>query len=568
MSAPAAIVDVDTGHDAPMDVAPLEPPERSALKRQRDAAGLDAGTDESPLSVKLPKPAAEETALPTTEPAEPNQLKRKRDHSEPVADDQAVVFSPPPIDAQSIAQNPVAAAPVEVQTDGTGAAAPLASGASDVDSKANKDAPRYGYITLVMKGDAYVPGAVVVAHSLWLTGTKHDLLCMVTADVSEHARAQLRVVFTKVIEVPVIQFKCKRMRTAKQQQLYDSWIDVSFTKWNMLSLLDYKKLLFVDSDVVVLRNVDELFELSAPAGTFSSPWAAPYAGRKGSTWIDNGDGTGRWSGRAPSSYSSSKPSFGRPAAGASSGGVNNPYYNKHVEHKGKVPREALKDGLYEQSFVCIATMLLLEPSKDVLAGLKEMVGSAAPFGFETCNSGFDEQSIARYYYKQDVLWTHIHQRYNFIPWHPHWLDNPIADLPYVFHYFGSIDKPWKVDRAKWIDTEPFWLMASLAVSDAERYPQEQRELLRGAFNAANLASPPLRSCSYCKELKRPDWDQHSLMSPTGQLACPLFTRQAASAPVPSARSSTVDVSSAQVPTDTSTPVAGVTGSGRSWTKKR
>lgn len=59
--------------------------------------------------------------------------------------------------------------------------------------------------------------------------------------------------------------------------MYSTWVDVSFTKWNALSLTDYDKVMFVDADKIALSNIDELFTLPAPAGTFSSPWSYPFA---------------------------------------------------------------------------------------------------------------------------------------------------------------------------------------------------------------------------------------------------------------------------------------------------
>ncbi len=38
----------------------------------------------------------------------------------------------------------------------------------------------------------------------------------------------------------------------------------------------YEKVLFLDADTVILSNIDHLFELKAPAATFSSPWAQPW----------------------------------------------------------------------------------------------------------------------------------------------------------------------------------------------------------------------------------------------------------------------------------------------------
>jgi hypothetical protein len=50
-------------------------------------------------------------------------------------------------------------------------------------------------VTLAIKGDEYVIGALVRARSLRLTGTKHVIACMITDDVSPVPQADLRSVF-------------------------------------------------------------------------------------------------------------------------------------------------------------------------------------------------------------------------------------------------------------------------------------------------------------------------------------------------------------------------------------
>ena len=50
---------------------------------------------------------------------------------------------------------------------------------------------RETFATLLCGGDAYVPGVEALGRSLQLTGTVRPMLALVTADVSETARAQL-----------------------------------------------------------------------------------------------------------------------------------------------------------------------------------------------------------------------------------------------------------------------------------------------------------------------------------------------------------------------------------------
>lgn len=268
---------------------------------------------------------------------------------------------------------------------------------------------RFAYVHLVMKGDSYISGALVSAYSLRLTNTCHDTVCMVTDDVSDAGRSILRIVFDHVVEVPYINCVCRPMRGQKQQKMYDSWIDCAFTKWNALSLDQYEKIMFVDADKIVLSNIDHLFELQAPAATFSSPWAVPYAKRKADS------------------------------RGQMYQGMSNPY--RDLKHGEPIQHEQIEDGFYTDSFVCIGTMVLLQPSKQSYEGYKSMLEQhtkAKPFGIQSCYSMMDEQSLTLFYHSVKRLqFTYIHQQYNYIPWQRSWLAKDGSELPSVFHFFNS-----------------------------------------------------------------------------------------------------------------------------------
>ena len=40
----------------------------------------------------------------------------------------------------------------------------------------------------------------------------------------------------------------------------------------LLALTQWKKVMFCDADLCFVRNADDLFDLPAPAGCFSTPW--------------------------------------------------------------------------------------------------------------------------------------------------------------------------------------------------------------------------------------------------------------------------------------------------------
>lgn len=139
------------------------------------------------------------------------------------------------------------------------------------------------FVTLVMLGDFYVPGAVALGHSLRRMhpnlNTKFsdistdecriDLVVMVTPDVSSDARKHLETVFDHVVEIGYV-YQETRMATAKLEKLYNDWIRIAFTKWRCLELIQYEKILFLDCDMIVLQPIDHLFCLNAPAGVFDT----------------------------------------------------------------------------------------------------------------------------------------------------------------------------------------------------------------------------------------------------------------------------------------------------------
>lgn len=165
---------------------------------------------------------------------------------------------------------------------------------------------------------------------------------------------------------------------------------------------------YVDADKIVLSNVDHLFELSTPAGTFSSPWASTYVQNESSS----------------SSSSSSKNNYSYRSSGNSSnsssrspskyGGMRNPY--ALLKHGDVVSERSIHTGLYDHSFVIIGTMVLLTPSIDHFERYKTMLSDTtrlnqhATFGLDTCNSMMDEQSLTMLYALElKQTWRYIHQ---------------------------------------------------------------------------------------------------------------------------------------------------------------
>lgn len=125
-------------------------------------------------------------------------------------------------------------------------------------------------VTLVMLREDYVKGAIALAMSLKLCSTRcPNVICLVTSDIGIEARKVLSEFFTHVIEVASLYRECPPMRTRRSRVIYGSWIERSFTKWQCLSLFGttYDRLIFIDSDSCVTRNIDHLFTMPASFAT-------------------------------------------------------------------------------------------------------------------------------------------------------------------------------------------------------------------------------------------------------------------------------------------------------------
>ncbi|KAJ9454732.1 UDP-glucuronate:xylan alpha-glucuronosyltransferase 2 [Diplonema papillatum] len=123
-------------------------------------------------------------------------------------------------------------------------------------SKRNVEVTAYAYATFVTSTD-FVNPACVLMHSIAVSGTKYDRVIAVTTTVSDH---DIRILshFGRVVRVLTI----PAPRFVENERYRDT-----FTKLRMWQLTAWKKVFYVDTDVVVLRSLDLVFDLEE--------WAVP-----------------------------------------------------------------------------------------------------------------------------------------------------------------------------------------------------------------------------------------------------------------------------------------------------
>ncbi|OEL22328.1 UDP-glucuronate:xylan alpha-glucuronosyltransferase 1 [Dichanthelium oligosanthes] len=118
---------------------------------------------------------------------------------------------------------------------------------------------RQAYATVLHSADAYVCGAIALAQSIRQTGSTRDLVALVDAqNVGAEQRAALVAAGWQVRPAPRI----RNPRAARDT--YNEW---NYSKFRLWQLTDYDKVVFLDADLLVLGNMDylfdEAFELSA-----------------------------------------------------------------------------------------------------------------------------------------------------------------------------------------------------------------------------------------------------------------------------------------------------------------
>jgi hypothetical protein len=109
------------------------------------------------------------------------------------------------------------------------------------------------YVTMLCGGDRYVPGAEVLGRSLQGSGTTAARVLLATADVSPAARARLSAQGWSIREASSI------ANPHPEAQMLPRFADV-YTKLRAWELEEFDRVVLLDADTLVLRNVDDLFE--------------------------------------------------------------------------------------------------------------------------------------------------------------------------------------------------------------------------------------------------------------------------------------------------------------------
>jgi len=119
------------------------------------------------------------------------------------------------------------------------------------------------YVTL-LSSDNYLEGVLTLHYSMKLVGSEYPLCCLVSTTVSESVETTIKnhgIETIRLVE-PAITFKANNVEWAS------NW-DFTFDKLKVWGLTQFEKIVFVDSDMLVIKNIDHLFERPATSAALA-----------------------------------------------------------------------------------------------------------------------------------------------------------------------------------------------------------------------------------------------------------------------------------------------------------
>lgn len=120
---------------------------------------------------------------------------------------------------------------------------------------------REAYATVLHSAYVYVCGAIVVAQSIKMSGSTRDLVILVDQNISPFHRKGLELAGWQVRTI-------QRIRNPKaEKDAYNEW---NYSKFRLWQLTDYDKIIFIDSDLLILKNIDFLFAMPEISATGNS----------------------------------------------------------------------------------------------------------------------------------------------------------------------------------------------------------------------------------------------------------------------------------------------------------
>ena len=124
------------------------------------------------------------------------------------------------------------------------------------------------YIT-VLSTENYLKGVLCLIESLKRTNTKYPISVLVTDNISSTIEGVLKQNKVNVIRKNKVCVP-KSIKMKNQMGNFEHWTN-TFDKLQIFELTEFQKLVYLDSDMYVRKNIDELFEKESMSATIDRP---------------------------------------------------------------------------------------------------------------------------------------------------------------------------------------------------------------------------------------------------------------------------------------------------------
>lgn len=118
----------------------------------------------------------------------------------------------------------------------------------------------YSYVSL-LTDDSYAYGVTLLVESMSKVKTKYPLHVLITEDVSTaviEMLRQLKVTYELINKIPISE-ELNTHNFAIDKRKATIW-QYSWTKFQIFNLTQFNKIVFLDADIMILKNIDHLFE--------------------------------------------------------------------------------------------------------------------------------------------------------------------------------------------------------------------------------------------------------------------------------------------------------------------
>lgn len=116
----------------------------------------------------------------------------------------------------------------------------------------------------VLSTNNYLEGVLILNENLKFLNSKYKLLCLINENITDNSK--------KILDYFGIKYKIMNSIPYKTiNEEHPNW-SYTFDKINVVSLIEYEKIVFLDLDILILKNIDDLFERKTPCMARDYPW--------------------------------------------------------------------------------------------------------------------------------------------------------------------------------------------------------------------------------------------------------------------------------------------------------